>query len=261
MSLRPLLFILLWLLFPITGDEPQPAPAPSPRENEHLAAVERAREDTLLARSASRHARAQLEQMEEDETTPETHLLAQQRFVAEIEALLREHENTLADLEALLEQHPPPETVHRRQTFLHEVHTLALPQSEDNQMQELLAQFEASLNQFDTLLLQHMQQIRDRMAVRQLSGAEAATPRARAAAEAAALLRDLGVDPSLPTAEPATAPSTTAPGAETTQPARPPSQKEDIVARQLREAAERETDPELREKLWLEYEAYLDGRS
>jgi len=31
---------------------------------------------------------------------------------------------------------------------------------------------------------------------------------------------------------------------------------DDIVARQLREAAESETDPELREKLWDEYRAY-----
>jgi hypothetical protein len=31
---------------------------------------------------------------------------------------------------------------------------------------------------------------------------------------------------------------------------------DDIVARQLREAAEKETDPELREKLWKEYEDY-----
>ncbi len=31
---------------------------------------------------------------------------------------------------------------------------------------------------------------------------------------------------------------------------------DDIVARQLREAAEKETDPELKEKLWKEYEAY-----
>ncbi|WFB35049.1 hypothetical protein P3T73_12850 [Kiritimatiellota bacterium B12222] len=43
--------------------------------------------------------------------------------------------------------------------------------------------------------------------------------------------------------------------------AHPPRQDEDIVARQLREAAEKETDPVLREKLWKEYEAYLDGRS
>jgi len=31
---------------------------------------------------------------------------------------------------------------------------------------------------------------------------------------------------------------------------------DDIVARQLREAAEKESDPELKEKLWKEYEQY-----
>jgi hypothetical protein len=34
---------------------------------------------------------------------------------------------------------------------------------------------------------------------------------------------------------------------------------DDIVARQLREAAEQETDPELKAKLWQEYEAYKRG--
>ncbi len=37
---------------------------------------------------------------------------------------------------------------------------------------------------------------------------------------------------------------------------RPPAADDDIVARQLREAAERETDPVLKEKLWEEYERY-----
>ena len=34
---------------------------------------------------------------------------------------------------------------------------------------------------------------------------------------------------------------------------------DDIVARQLREAAEKETDPELKEKLWKEYEEYKNN--
>lgn len=37
-------------------------------------------------------------------------------------------------------------------------------------------------------------------------------------------------------------------------------QDDDIVARQLREAAEKETDPELKAKLWKEYEAYKKSR-
>jgi hypothetical protein len=35
---------------------------------------------------------------------------------------------------------------------------------------------------------------------------------------------------------------------------------DDIVARQLREAAQKETDPELRKKLWKEYEAYKNNQ-
>ena len=34
---------------------------------------------------------------------------------------------------------------------------------------------------------------------------------------------------------------------------------DDIVARQLREAAEKETDPELKKKLWEEYRKYQEG--
>jgi hypothetical protein len=40
-----------------------------------------------------------------------------------------------------------------------------------------------------------------------------------------------------------------------------PSPDDDIVARQLREAAEKETDPELKAKLWKEYEEYKKGRA
>jgi hypothetical protein len=36
----------------------------------------------------------------------------------------------------------------------------------------------------------------------------------------------------------------------------PDGRDDDIVARQLREAATKETDPELREKLWQEYKQY-----
>lgn len=39
----------------------------------------------------------------------------------------------------------------------------------------------------------------------------------------------------------------------------PDGSDDDVVARQLREAAEKETDPELREKLWDEYRKYKQG--
>jgi len=39
------------------------------------------------------------------------------------------------------------------------------------------------------------------------------------------------------------------------------AQDDDVVARQIREAAEKETDPVLKEKLWKEYEEYKKGKS
>jgi hypothetical protein len=43
------------------------------------------------------------------------------------------------------------------------------------------------------------------------------------------------------------------------QPSRPSGYDDDIVARQIREAAEKETDPVLKERLWKEYEDYKKG--
>ena len=40
----------------------------------------------------------------------------------------------------------------------------------------------------------------------------------------------------------------------------PDARDDDVVARQIREAAEKETDPELKEELWKEYERYKAGR-
>jgi hypothetical protein len=50
------------------------------------------------------------------------------------------------------------------------------------------------------------------------------------------------------------------PGAPAESSRRTGVEDDDIVARQLREAAEKETDPELKEKLWKEYEDYKRGQ-
>ena len=46
---------------------------------------------------------------------------------------------------------------------------------------------------------------------------------------------------------------------EPTRGAKDMSDDDDVVARQLREAAEQETDPEVKEKLWEEYRKYKEG--
>jgi hypothetical protein len=53
--------------------------------------------------------------------------------------------------------------------------------------------------------------------------------------------------------------NTPLPGARRPPPGIPDGSDDDVVARQLREAAEKETDPELRKKLWEEYRKYKQG--
>jgi chorismate mutase len=45
-------------------------------------------------------------------------------------------------------------------------------------------------------------------------------------------------------------------GPSTAPPNVPDGRDDDVIARQIREAAEKETDPELKEKLWKEYIEY-----
>jgi hypothetical protein len=143
-------------------------------------------------------------------------------------------------------------------------------------------QLNASLNEFDEKLLREMDEIR-------AESAEKMQDLARDAAEAAKRLREKGLDAGSsesastgqaddqeqisesgqdPGSSKDTAGSETASGSgvgKTDQgSARDEKRKagyedDDIVARQLREAAENETDPALKEKLWKEYEAYKKG--
>ena len=138
-------------------------------------------------------------------------------------------------------------------------------------------QLNASLNEFDAKLLKEMDDIKD-------ESAEKMRDLAQEAAEAAKRLREKGVDVNTSGSESSDGSEETATqGGETTRAeqgsedtksastgstrqggqgssredqGRARYEDDDIVARQLREAAENETDPELKEKLWKEYDEY-----
>ncbi len=142
-------------------------------------------------------------------------------------------------------------------------------------------QLDASLNQFDAKLLKEMDDIRD-------GSAEKMRDLAQEAAEAAKRLREKGVDVDTSGSESSegsegeaarnreqTQTEQSAKGSKSasTDSSRPggkgaggadqgraPTEDDDIVARQLREAAENETDPELKEKLWKEYDEYKKNK-
>jgi hypothetical protein len=142
-------------------------------------------------------------------------------------------------------------------------------------------QLNASLNEFDAKLLKEMDEIRG-------ESAEKMRDLAQEAAEAAKRLRERGVDVNTSGSESSEASEETeaedgketqaeqgTEGAKTAsteasrqggegsggkERGRASYEDDDIVARQLREAAENETDPELKEKLWKEYEDYKKSR-
>ena len=58
---------------------------------------------------------------------------------------------------------------------------------------------------------------------------------------------------------PARAPVHTRQAGSGAPPDTPDGSDDDVVARQLREAAEKETDPVLKKKLWEEYRKYKEG--
>jgi len=146
-----------------------------------------------------------------------------------------------------------------------------------DEVAELDRQLNESLAQFDDRLLKEMNAIR-------AESAKKMQDLAQEAAEAAKRLREKGMESDTSGAESSEDESESGRemesaegGADTATASRDksrkggkgPSRKEprradyendDIVARQLREAAENETDPELKEKLWKEYEEYKKSR-
>lgn len=230
------------------------------------ARVERAREDVALAEATEVRIGERLAALEADAGADAEAVKAMRGYLAEVRAMREAYEVSLAELELLAAEVPDPAVAEGMRAFSESL--AALPsagEEEDGELGRMIAEFEASLSEFDGVIAEHVAGVRQRMDRRMEETAGVAGPRAQAAAEAAELLRSLGVDPGVGGAEGAGAGAEAGSG-EATGGARVAGSErggrnEDIVARQLREAAEKETDPELREKLWKEYEAYLDGRS
>jgi hypothetical protein len=135
---------------------------------------------------------------------------------------------------------------------------LSVGQTSEERRLQLEREFGASLADFDRRLLREKELLRRTGATGQsnASGDSGATSSGgQAAFHSPASARDTASSGSMPEDQRGAAsfPS----GA--TPPNIPRGQDDDIVARQLREAAENETDPVLRKKLWEEYRKYKNA--
>lgn len=121
-----------------------------------------------------------------------------------------------------------------------------------------IAKFDESLDnalaQFDEMLLKEQEEILSQQA----------SQRTKEAGQSGSTAGSFGESGQSANEQPVNASKNTASAnqtSNTSQKKRHPSLEvdDDIVARQLREAAEKETDPEIKEKLWEEYRKYKKG--
>ncbi len=241
-----------------------------------------AEERLRLAEATEKRISERLEAMEADPESQEAALEAMRRYLEEVQELVTMHRDTVQELQQLAGSGSPApgaEITEGMRALEEAIGRLPEPEEPEDELARLDREFAASLEAFDEKIADHMEQVRLAMDARMSETTEQAKAPAQAAAEAAALLREMGVDPGVEAPE--STPNSGPPPSGGGEHNRPPSgegekagqepneeggsdrrarEDEDIVARQLREAAEQEKDPELREKLWKEYEAYLDGR-
>lgn len=219
--------------------------------------------DVALALATEERIAERLAVLESDSETSEEIIAAMRAYLEEVRSMRSEFEAALQDLNDWVKDAPDSSIAKGMRAFSEGLGGMSDEDLSD-ELSRMIAEFEASLATFDGMVNEHLSSLRVRMDRRLDAGSAAAGPRARAAAEAAELLRRLGVDPGMDSegVNPSGVTPPVGEGAEgVSARGAAAGRREDIVARQLREAAERETDPELREKLWAEYEAYLDGRS
>lgn len=246
------------------------------------AKLAQAQENWRISRETEKRIATELEQLKESGGASEEALRDYETYLASVAAMTAENRKIVEQMEAAYAANVSGKT------GSYEMDKMADPDIPEEQAVDEVAvldrQLNASLAKFDGMLLEEMDEIRAGSSGRlQDLAAEAA--------EAAKRLRQRGLDvdtsgskssedshkgrESRPTTDPETASPEDRTGAQTTakdgsrKGGEGPSRKnerrvdyedDDIVARQLREAAENETDPELKEKLWKEYEEYKKSK-
>ena len=276
---------------PVTGSKPD-----EPVENTDKtrptsaeaadAKLTEARENLQTSRETEKRIASDLENLKKSgDASPEA-IRDYEEYLARVREMTAENRKIVAQMEAAYDRHTPAETGSNSPASNKSGNIYDPNIPEDKTLDEVAVldkEFNESLAKFDDKLLKEMDQIR-------AESAKKLQDLAQEAADAAKRLRDKGVDvdssgsgssqetdEQKETSESDRETGTTKDTADTETTSRDGSHKgdkgsstgdrgrtntedDDIVARQLREAAENETDPELKEKLWKEYEEYKKSR-
>ncbi len=262
-------------------------PSPAAAQDSAESKLSEARENLHLGEQTEKRIAADLEQLKKSGTASDAAIRDYENYLGSVQAITAENRKVVAQMEAAY-ANKPPDQAGSDAPAANELQRPANPEIPEEQTLDEVAvldrQLDASLAKFDDMLLKEMKKIQSESSgkLQQL---------AQEAAESAKRLREKGlaVDTSgsksganaekEPEGEPESgrdkASAEGKSGTETvsrdgsrkggsgpssTDQHRTAYEDDDIVARQLREAAENETDPELKAKLWKEYEEYKKSK-
>ncbi len=266
------------LVFNIAAIAAPPSPPVPPPE------LQKAREDLRLIQETRDRIASEVAALKASgKASPEV-ATAYETYLARVQDMVVENQNLVARMEKTYSAHQPPA----------QAATPPGPGAEsEDRIKALDRQFDESLAAFDEMLLRELRVLQAASAKRMQGLAETAAEAGRQASakgrEAAGEKGSSAEGAEGSTPEPAKGEKTGAGSdqAKTSGGGKPgeaagaaqeaggwgsggtgappsaytPSADDDIVARQLREAAEKETDPELKAKLWKEYEEYRKSRA
>ncbi len=241
---------------------------------------------------------AEMQALKQSERADPATVAAYEAYLNQVQAMLAEDRETVAQLEALNAKYAAP-AAHLPEDSGADSQPIMDPTIPEEQVGDEVAaldrELDTSLAAFDAMLLKELELIRAKSAERMRDLAEEVAAAARRLKEKGIDLESESASGSVGTSDETqrqdrsetsefpggeTAPSRDA-AAGDRQTVEGPSEipqtgtggtprdrnghyagqeDDDIVARQLREAAEKETDPTLKAKLWKEYEAYKKNR-
>lgn len=248
--------------------------------------LKEARENLQTSRETEDRIASELEDLKKSGSASAEAVKDYEDYLSRVQAMTAENRKIVEQMEAAYKRHTPGEA-RSDSAVSNKRDKMVDPNIPEEQIVDELAaldqEFNESLAKFDDRLLKEMDAIR-------AESSEKLQDLAQEAADAAKRLRDKGVDVDTSgskssgetdaqkeASESSRETETTGGTADAETASRDGSGKggkgtssddrhrtdyedDDIVARQLREAAENERDPELKEKLWKEYEEYKKGR-
>jgi len=253
----------------------------------------KARDDLRLSQATEKRIASELESLKKSGNASDEEIRNYEAYLERVQAMVNENRKTVKKMESAYNQQSPGEKA-SGETATGELQKRSDQNIPEEQTQDSVAeldrQLSASLSEFDAMLLKKMETIETESAAKmrdlaqeaaeaakrlKQKGVEIGSAEAKSSDEASekdaegqqknegekeASRGETGAETQQGEGDHTTASAGRTegkgPGPKQDPGSRYSKEDDDIVARQLREAAENETDPELKEKLWKEYEEY-----